>query len=109
MTSVILCNYIVIAMNKSHQPKIFNGAPLQVAIRSIGNSKGVVIPKIILEQSGIEEIIEMSVDGEKIVLSKPKNTVREHWAKDAQDLAKAGEDKLVLGDFVNKEDGDSVW
>jgi antitoxin MazE len=96
-------------MNKSHQSKVFTGAPLQVAVRAIGNSKGVVIPKIILEQSGIQEIVEMSVDGEKIVLSKPKNTVRVHWAKDAQDLAKAGEDKLVLGDLVNEDDGDWVW
>jgi antitoxin MazE len=51
----------------------------------------------------------MSVDGEKIILSKPKNTVRELWAQDAQRLAKVGEDKLVLGDFANEEDGDWVW
>jgi len=51
----------------------------------------------------------MSVDGEKIILSKPKNTVREKWSQDAQSLAKSGEDKLVLGDFSNDEDGDWVW
>ena len=96
-------------MNKSHKSPQQASAPLQIAIRPVGNSKGVVIPKIILEQSGIQEIVEMSVDGEKIILSKPKNTVREHWAQDAQNLAKAGEDKLVLGDFANEEDGDWVW
>ena len=83
--------------------------PLQVAIRAIGNSKGVVIPKIILEQSGVEGVVEMSVDGEKIILSKPKNTVRKYWAQDAQNLVRAGEDELVLGDFANTEDGDWVW
>ena len=96
-------------MIKNHKSIAETRAPLQVAIRAIGNSKGVVIPKIILEQSGIKEIVEMSVDGEKIVLSKPKNTAREHWARDAQSLAKVGEDKLVLGDFANEEDGDWVW
>ena len=109
MTFALLCNNIVITMKESHKSNVLTSAPLQIAIRAIGNSKGVVIPKIILEQSGIQEIVEMSVDGEKIILSKPKNTVREHWAQDAQDLAKAGEDKLVLGDFVNEEDGDWVW
>lgn len=109
MTSAGLCNNIVITMKQSHKSNAETTAPLQVAIRAIGNSKGVVIPKIILEQSGIKEIVEMSVDGEKIVLSKPKNTVREHWAQDAQSLAKVGEDKLVLGDFANEEDGDWVW
>ena len=96
-------------MNKGSKTIVMNSAPLQVAIRAIGNSKGVVIPKIILEQSGIGEIVEMSVDGEKIILSKPKNSVRERWAQDAESLAKSGEDKLVLGDFANEEDGDWVW
>ena len=96
-------------MNKSPKSNLLTSTPLQVAIRAIGNSKGVVIPKIILEQSGIQDIVEMSVDGEKIILNKPKNTVREHWAKDAQSLAKVGEDKLILGDFANEEDGDWVW
>jgi len=96
-------------MNKNHKSTITSSASLQVAIRAIGNSKGVVIPKIILEQSGIEEIVEMSVDGDKIILSKPKNTVRESWAQDAQSLAMAGEDVLVLGEFGNEEDKDWVW
>jgi antitoxin MazE len=96
-------------MNKNHKPTSANGASLQVVIRAIGNSRGVVIPKIILEQSGVEGIVEMTVDGEKIILSKPKNVVRERWAQDAQSLAKDGTDKLVLGDFANEEDGDWVW
>ncbi|QWD59307.1 AbrB/MazE/SpoVT family DNA-binding domain-containing protein [Polynucleobacter sp. MWH-UH35A] len=96
-------------MNKSHKSNDEAKAPLQVAVRAIGNSKGVVIPKIILEQSGIEGVVDMTIDGEKIILSRPKNAAREHWAKDAQSLAKSGEDKLVLGDFANKEDGDWVW
>ena len=96
-------------MNKSHKSNLETKHLLKVTIRSIGNSKGVVIPKIILEQSGIQEIVDMSVDGEKIILSKPKNLVREHWAQDAQSLAKLGDDKLALGDFANEEDGDWVW
>ena len=96
-------------MNKSHKSPQQASAPLQIAIRPVGNSQGVVIPKIILEQSGIEGVVEMAVDGEKIILSKPKNILREHWARDAQNLVKAGEDELVLGDFANEEDGDWVW
>lgn len=96
-------------MNKNHKSTITSSASLQVAIRAIGNSQGVVIPKIILEQSGMEGIVEMSVDGEKIILSKPKNTVREYWAQDAQSLVMAGEDELILGDFANEEDGDWIW
>lgn len=96
-------------MNKSHKSSQQSSAPLQVAIRAVGNSKGVVIPKIILEQSGIEGIVEMTVDGEKIILSKPKNITREHWAQDALHLSQANEDELLLGDFANEADGDWAW
>lgn len=96
-------------MNKSHKSPQQASAPLQIAIRAIGNSKGVVIPKIILEQSGIEGVVEMTIDGEKIILSKPRTISREHWAQDAQNLVRAGEDELLLGDFANEEDGDWVW
>ena len=96
-------------MNKN--PKQYSPAntSLQIAIRAIGNSRGVVIPKVILEQSGIEGVAEMSIDGEKIILSKPKSKARENWAADAQNLAKLENDRLILGDFANDEDGDWVW
>ena len=81
-------------MNKNHKPTITSRASLRVAIRAIGSPKGLVIPKIILEQSGIEESVKMSVDGEKMIMSKSKNTVRESWAKEAQSIAMEGEDGL---------------
>jgi len=96
-------------MNKSRKQNSVASTSLQIAIRAIGNSRGVVIPKIILEQSGIEGVAEMSIDGEKIILSKPKSKSRENWAVDAQNLAKSGNDKLILGDFANDEDRDWVW
>ena len=83
--------------------------PLQITIRQIGNSKGVVIPKAILEQVGLDEAVELSVEGDSLVLRKPKNQVRIHWAEDARLIALSGEDRLVLGDFANKDDGDWVW
>lgn len=96
-------------MSKSHKHPQSAFAPLQVAIRPIGNSKGVVIPKVILEQSGIEQMVEMTIDGERIILAKPKNMVRENWARDAQQIAQQGEKALDLWDFSNEEDGDWVW
>ncbi|MEI6612940.1 MAG: AbrB/MazE/SpoVT family DNA-binding domain-containing protein [Betaproteobacteria bacterium] len=96
-------------MNKKRLPANDQGHALQVAVRAIGNSKGVVIPKIILEQSGIEGVVEMSVEGEKIILSKPKQAVRKQWSQDAKGIAQAGEDELVLGEFGNEEDKDWVW
>jgi len=43
------------------------------------------------------------------VLSKPKKNLREGWAEDSKAIAEAGEDSLVLGDFMNEGDEDWVW
>ena len=96
-------------MNKSRASVTVESNSLQVAVRAIGNSKGVVIPKVILEQSGIGETVEMLVEGGNIILSKPKKVVREKWSSDAKNISQAGEDKLVLGDFANHSDKDWVW
>ena len=70
---------------------------ISVSVRAIGNSRGVVIPKAILEQLGIEGQMDMSVEDAKIILSKPKNPVRKSWANDAKAIATAGENKLIAG------------
>ncbi|WP_370652564.1 AbrB/MazE/SpoVT family DNA-binding domain-containing protein [Polynucleobacter sp.] len=82
---------------------------LHLQIRQIGNSRGVVIPKAILEQVGFDDEAELVVEGGRLVLSKPKKNPREGWAEDSKAISEAGEDTLVLGDFSNEGDEDWVW
>lgn len=53
---------IVIAMKKQ----------LHLQIRQIGNSPGAVIPKAILEQIGFNDQVGLVIEGDRLVLSKPK-------------------------------------
>ncbi|WP_251367015.1 AbrB/MazE/SpoVT family DNA-binding domain-containing protein [Polynucleobacter sp. MG-Unter2-18] len=82
---------------------------LHLQIRQIGNSRGVVIPKAILEQIGFDDQADLVIEGDKLVLSKPKKNLREGWAEDSKAIAAASEDGLVLGDFMNEGDEDWVW
>ena len=82
---------------------------LHLQIRQIGNSRGVVIPKAILEQIGFDDRADLVIEGGRLVLSKPKKNPREGWAEDSRAIAEAGEDELVLGDFMNEADEDWVW
>ncbi|MBU3593711.1 AbrB/MazE/SpoVT family DNA-binding domain-containing protein [Polynucleobacter sp. 71A-WALBACH] len=82
---------------------------LHLQIRQIGNSRGVVIPKAILEQVGFDNEADLVIEGDKLVLSKPKKNPREGWAEDSKAISEAGEDILVLGDFMNEADEDWVW
>ena len=82
---------------------------LQIPLRKIGNSRGVVIPKPLLSQAGLEEAVDVTVEGEAIVLRKPVRSPRDGWAQAAQALARKGGDTLVMGEFGNEADADLSW
>jgi antitoxin MazE len=96
-------------MNKKQNHIVPPKTLLHVSVRAIGNSRGVVIPKMLLKQLGVEGEMDMELEGEKIILTKPKNTVRQNWANDAKAIALAGDNKLITGDFNNENDGDWAW
>ena len=53
---------------------------MKVALVPIGNSRGVRLPKAVLEQCGFGDAVEMTVERGRIVLS-PSKKAREGWAE----------------------------
>ena len=49
---------------------------MKAVIRRMGNSQGVIIPKPILAQVGLEEEAEMIVEEDCSVLRRPRKNVR---------------------------------
>lgn len=45
---------------------------MKATVRKMGNSQGVLIPKAIIEQLGIESELEMTVEDEALVLRVPR-------------------------------------
>lgn len=84
---------------------------MEVAIRAIGNSKGVVLPKPLLAQAGLDQSThaDITVQDGCIVLRRPRSAARAGWAPAAQQLAQQAQDTLLLGDFANRDDEDWVW
>jgi antitoxin MazE len=82
---------------------------MKIAIRKIGNSRGVVIPKPLLAQAGLETEAEMTVEGEAVVLRKPARPARSGWAEAAKRLAEHKDDALVMGEFGNEADAEHDW
>jgi len=84
---------------------------MHVSIRPIGNSKGVVLPKPILAQAGLEDATdaEMTVENGVIVLRKPRQAARVGWAEAARKIAAAGDDELLMGEFGNEDDAELRW
>jgi len=82
---------------------------LPVAVRRIGNSLGVVIPKPVLAQVGLSEQAELTVERGAIVLRRPRRPARSGWAEAAQSIATLGEDDLIMGEFANAADLELEW
>lgn len=75
---------------------------MSIAIRTriikIGNSQGIRIPKTLLEQSGIQTEVEISIDGDRLTI-RPLQQLRTGW--DQAFAAMAAHQDDVLLDEVN--------
>ncbi len=82
---------------------------MKTRIRRMGNSQGVLIPKPLLAQAGLEAEVEMTLEDGAIVLRRPVRPPREGWAEASRRLAEAGEDGLVWPEFGNADDAEFRW
>lgn len=65
--------------------------PLPAKLVAIGNSRGVRIPKAMIEQVGLADEVELEVVDGAIVIRR-KRRPREGWAEAAKRLAERGEE-----------------
>jgi antitoxin MazE len=65
--------------------------PIPAKLVAIGNSRGVRIPKAMIEQVGLADEVELEVVDGAIVIRR-KRRPREGWAEAAKRLAERGEE-----------------
>ncbi len=82
---------------------------MQVAIRKMGNSQGVLIPKPILAQVGLESAADLQVKNGVIEIRPFRRNPREGWALDSARIGQDGDDALVWPEFANEADKYLVW
>ncbi len=66
---------------------------MKTRIVRIGNSRGVRIPKILIEQAGLSGEVEISVRDHSLVI-EPARKPREGWAAALRRMAECGDDAL---------------
>ena len=83
---------------------------MKTAIRKMGNSHGVLIPKPFLTQIGMEiGEVDIVIENDAIVIRKLAKKPREGWAESGKKIAAAGDDKLVMPEFANEDDKELEW
>lgn len=60
----------------------------------IGNSRGIRIPKSIIDQSGIKNEVELEVKDDKIII-KSLSEIRKNWNLAFQKMSKSNDDLLL--------------
>lgn len=81
------------------------------AVKKFGNSAGVIIPKPLLSEFGVEagDSVELKIEAGRIVIERVANPPRQGWAEDAKRLATAGDDTLEWPELGNEEDAALTW
>ena len=78
---------------------------MKARIVRIGNSRGVRIPKPLIEETGLDGEVEIRVQDDSIVIS-PLRRPRAGWQEAFKAMAARGEDSLVHGDQTGASDWD---
>lgn len=82
---------------------------MKVAIVPIGNSQGIRIPKLILEQCHIEKGVELETQGSSIIIKPLKEIPRKDWEGDFKKMSENKDDHLIIDDSIDLNTGDWEW
>jgi antitoxin MazE len=80
---------------------MFMGNGVKTHIVKIGNSRGIRIPKILLDQAKFGDEIEMEVQGDKLIV-RPVQTPRDGWDEKFAEMAHRGDDKLLDSEVASQ-------
>lgn len=67
---------------------------VKTRIVKIGNSQGIRIPKLLLDQSNLGKEVELEIELDHIII-RPAQPARAGWKAQFQKMAEAGDDYLL--------------
>lgn len=85
---------------------------MRLDVVRVGNSRGVRLPKPILEQCRIKDEVEVTIKGEVIQLkaiAAKKKKPRQGWVEACRAMHEARDDKLLIPEHVDAEMEDWEW
>jgi len=82
---------------------------MKARIIKIGNSQGIRIPKVLLEQSGLGEEVELEVQDSQIIIHAAGGP-RQGWHEAFHAMGEEGDDQVLDGDLTGQTDWDeNAW
>ena len=78
---------------------------MRVHLVRIGNSRGIRIPKAVLDELGLDGLPDLISRSSKLILSRVRKP-REGWEEAAAKMASRGDDRLVHGEQLKASSWD---
>jgi len=83
--------------------------PIRTKVVKIGNSRGIRIPRPILEQAGLSDEVELKVEGNRLVIHAVEHPRRD-WEDRFAAMAESGDDHLIEGLIPTQwDEEDWIW
>lgn len=80
---------------------------MKAHIVQIGHSKGIRIPKTLIEQCGFGDTINIEVQNQSLIITPYKK--RENWAKAFEEMAQKKDDTLLDIDNIQSSFDKDEW
>ena len=76
---------------------------MKVELVRVGNSRGIRIPKPIIEQCGFEDTVDLRIEKDCLVIA-PARRVRQGWEEAFRAAGSSDLDEMLLGTLSNQFD-----
>lgn len=81
---------------------------MKTRLIKIGNSRGIRIPKTVLEQLNLTEEVELDIQHDQLVI-RSATSVRQNWDEQFRLMAEQGDDQLLDQPEGSLTDWDNEW
>lgn len=80
---------------------------MKANIIRIGNSRGIRLPKSIIERCELKDTVELEVEGNTLII-RPAHTPREGWSEAFSVMAERGDDRPLDADAAQESEWDAA-
>ena len=81
---------------------------IKTRLVKIGNSQGLRLPKLVLDQLNLSSDVELEVQDDHLIV-RPSSHARANWAEQFRQMAERGDDQLLDSDFTPTEWEATEW
>ncbi len=82
---------------------------INARIVKVGNSRGIRLPKLVLDQLGFGEQVEIEVGADQLVIRPIATKARQGWEEQFRLMAERGDDELLDGEQIGASSWDEAW